>query len=167
MWVPLQAYHAGILGTLLYQSANEMLPAYNVTVAELIQDIANLQNEVDGVPDAQGIVTSSSGQEQANLVRPLLPEPATCCVSLLHRMVGAESSQLLPVQACSAQLPVDMSICVCAAQVPVNSNAMLLGRTPLQVLSLVTMGSANGAGGFYPQGLYGFYAPSSTKSQGT
>ena len=58
-----------------------------------------------------------------------------------------------------------MTSCLCAVQVPVNSNGMLIGRTPLQVLSLVTMGSANGAGGFYPQGLNGFFAPSATKDQ--
>ena len=64
-----QAYHAGILGTLLFQSANETITAYDVTVAELLQDIANLENKADGVPDAQGIVTNYNGQDLANLVR--------------------------------------------------------------------------------------------------
>ena len=51
----------------------------------------------------------------------------------------------------------------CAAQVPVNSNAMLFARTPAQVLAIVTLGASNGQGGFFPQGLNGFFGPSNSQ----
>ena len=50
-----------------------------------------------------------------------------------------------------------------AVQVPVNSNAMLFARTPAQVLSIVTLGASNGQGGFFPQGLNGFFGPSGSQ----
>ena len=43
-----------------------------------------------------------------------------------------------------------------------NSDAMLFARTPAQVLSIVTLGASNGQGGFFPQGLNGFFGASSS-----
>ena len=57
------------MDTLLYQNANMEIPSYNVTVAEFIELIADLENKVNGVADAQGITAMSNGQEVANLVR--------------------------------------------------------------------------------------------------
>ena len=77
---------AGIVDTLLYQSANVEIPAYNVTVAEFIELIADLENKVNGVADAQGITAMSNGQEVANLVRfvlaaACLPASSCCCLA--------------------------------------------------------------------------------------
>ena len=96
----LQAYHAGIVDTLLYQNANTELP-YNVTVAEFIELIADLENKVDGVADAQGIVTMSNGQEVANLVRisaACMPWPA--CLRCIHRTLLTASLLVLQAGCC-------------------------------------------------------------------
>ena len=62
-----EAYHSGIVDTLLYQQKDTETP-YNVTVAELVELIADLENKVDSNSDAQGIVVMENGQEVANLV---------------------------------------------------------------------------------------------------
>ena len=99
----LQAYHAGIIDTLLYQNANTELP-YNVTVAEFIELIADLENKVDGVADSQGIVTMSNGQEVANLVR--CHAAATACSSsaahVLPYMHDCHNSCIGPMHAKAA-----------------------------------------------------------------
>lgn len=42
-------------------------------------------------------------------------------------------------------------------QVPANSNAMLYGRAPEQVVGIIAQSAANGTGSFYPQGFLGYY----------
>ena len=95
------------MDTLLYQNANTELP-YNVTVAEFIELIADLENKVDGVADSQGIVTMSNGQEVANLVR----MPCIACVLEASRqcMLAVGSYACL-----HAQLP-RMQPAACLAQ---------------------------------------------------
>ena len=39
--------------------------------------------------------------------------------------------------------------------VPVNSQGLVYTRTPAEVLAIVTLGSTNGRGGFFPDGLNG------------
>ena len=43
---------------------------------------------------------------------------------------------------------------------------MLFARTPAEVLDIVTLGGANGTGGFFPSGLNGFFGPSGTSQAG-
>ena len=62
-----EAYHAGIVDTLLYQQKDTETP-YNVTVSELVELIADVENKLDGTSDAMGIVVTENGQEVANLV---------------------------------------------------------------------------------------------------
>ena len=63
-----EAYHAGIVDTLLYQQKDTETP-YNVTVAELVELIADVENKLDNNNNlAEGIVVTQNGQEVANLV---------------------------------------------------------------------------------------------------
>ena len=41
------------------------------------------------------------------------------------------------------------------AQVPVDGNSIAYSRTPAEVVSIVTAGSATGKGLFFPKGLNG------------
>ncbi|KAK9802752.1 hypothetical protein WJX73_008610 [Symbiochloris irregularis] len=104
-----EAYHGGAIRTQLYNNRNFVTP-YNVTVAELVGEIAAGINAVDGNSDEVGI-------ENAN---------------------GA------------------------AELVPVNSMGLVYTRTPQKVIQIVTLGSLSGAGGFFPNGLNGHFAPSTT-----
>ena len=64
-----EAYHAGIIRTFLFQSADATTP-YNVTIAEVVEAVSNLRDEADGSnsDDDQGIVRTTSDGEVANLV---------------------------------------------------------------------------------------------------
>jgi hypothetical protein len=56
-----------------------------------------------------------------------------------------------------ASTPNDFGIIVngTARLVPTDSNGIVYSRTPAQVISIVTLGSTNGTGGFFPRGLNG------------
>lgn len=49
----------------------------------------------------------------------------------------------------------------CIPQVPTDSNGIVYSRTPMQVVSIVTLGGANGTGGFYPNGGFSCLTESS------
>ena len=61
-----EAYHGGIIRTLLYQERATETP-YNVTVADVVSAISALRGKVGGGDD-QGIVTDTADGEQADLV---------------------------------------------------------------------------------------------------
>ncbi|KAK9802729.1 hypothetical protein WJX73_003930 [Symbiochloris irregularis] len=91
-------------------NVRDFVTPYNLTVAELVDDISALRNSVDGTSnDDAGIQTAQGAIEL----------------------------------------------------VPVNSNGLVYTRTPKQVLDVVTFGAANGAGGFFPNGVNGYFAASS------
>ena len=77
-----EAYHAGIIRTLLYQQRDTETP-YNITVADLVQAISALRASVGGGAD-QGIVEDTANGEVANIV------PADTTTSLAFARTPAE-----------------------------------------------------------------------------
>ena len=114
-----EAYHGGIIRSLLYQNKDTMTP-YNMTVAEVIQGISTLRDVVDGASDDdQGITMETANGEEANLV-------------------------------------------------PANANGLVYTRSPAQVLDIVTLGKGQSGGGFFPNGLNGYFsAANAAATEGT
>ena len=79
-----EAYHAGIIRTLLYQQRDTETP-YNETVAEIVQAISALRASVGGGAD-QGIVEETANGDTANIV------PADTTTSLAFSRTPAEVS---------------------------------------------------------------------------
>jgi len=97
-----EAYHASLVRTLLFQISETIVLPYNVKVKVIVQAISDLRGSVGGGKD-QGIVDDKG---MANIV-------------------------------------------------PTDDNSITFARTPAEVLAIVTLGSANNRGGFFPKGLNG------------
>ncbi|BDA42306.1 Desiccation-related protein PCC13-62 [Coccomyxa sp. Obi] len=109
---PVEAYHAAILRTLLYQKGSDFVTPYQIRVFDFVQGLSNLRGKVGDGKD-QGIVVP-------------------------------------PADGRSGPYPF-------ANLVPQDGTGLAFSRTPPEVLAIVYGGNATQPGGFYPDGMNGYF----------
>lgn len=97
----------------------------------------------------------------AGVVRNYLYQNANVTVEVYGVNVSTIVDNIAALRSSASGLPEDMPndfgviVNGTSRLVPTDANGIVYSRTPAQVISIVTLGGANGTGGFFPQGLNG------------
>mmetsp|Transcript_13485 Transcript_13485/g.40797 ORF Transcript_13485/g.40797 Transcript_13485/m.40797 type:complete len:290 (-) Transcript_13485:2-871(-) len=116
---------------------------------------AALLTNKDLVTPAAGILAVEA--YHAGLVRRMLYDQSNTTVEAYGVTVEQIVEAIATLRATVSMAADDQGVVMSSMAniVPADENSIAFSRTPAQVLSIVTLGSTNGTGGFFPMGLNG------------